>query len=62
MKISITIKIIAMLFIMITAVLLLLTVFNIIGGTELREAILKLAAVCGIIAAAAMAMTFINKK
>lgn len=53
-------RIVAILFVSVTALLLILTVANIIDSTETREAIIKLAAVSGIIAATAMAITFLG--
>jgi hypothetical protein len=44
--------IIIMILVMVTAILLLLTVFNITGGEETRKAIIKITEACGIIALA----------
>ncbi len=53
-------RVVAILFVSVTALLLILTVANVIDSTETREAIIKLAAISGIIAATAMAITFLG--
>ncbi|HET9412172.1 MAG TPA: hypothetical protein VFO38_04985 [Candidatus Saccharimonadales bacterium] len=60
MKNTVIFRLVAMLFVLITAVLLILMVLDIISGPSAREIIMKLAAVSGIIAAAALAMSFLG--
>lgn len=61
MKINLILRLVAMIFVIVTATLLLLTVVNAIDSEETKEAIIKLAAVCGIIAASSMALSFLGK-
>jgi hypothetical protein len=62
MKINLILRLAAVLFVSVTAVLLILTVANIIDSSETRDAIIKLAAISGIIAAAAMILSFLGDK
>jgi len=60
MKTIVIFRLVAMLFVLVTAVLLILMVLDIISGPETRETILKLASVSGIIAATAIAVSFLS--
>ena len=64
MKMSIIIRTVAILFVIVTAVLLMLMVLDFISSAEIRTAIYKLAAICGIVAVTAMSIVFLsnNKK
>ncbi len=57
--------VIIMIFTIVTAILLLLMVFDIAGGDETRKAVIKVIEACGIIAAASavlLALSSISKK
>lgn len=60
MKINLILRLVAIIFVSVTAILLILTVLNVVDSHETREGIIKLAAVSGIIAAAAMALSFLG--
>lgn len=60
MKINLIFRLVAMIFVVVTAFLLVLTVANIIDSNETREAVIKLATICGIIAATATTLTFLG--
>ena len=62
MKIDSILRIVAMIFIVIVSILLISYVFNLINSDDARKAIIKIAAVCGIIAASAMALSFVGYK
>lgn len=56
-----TLKIIASFFIITTAVLLILLVLDVVEGQEIKETLLDLAAISGIIAVTTFAISFLDK-
>ncbi len=61
MKIMNTLKVIATFFIIVTAVLLILLVLNLVEGEQIKEALVNMALVSGIIAVATFAISFTDK-
>lgn len=62
MKISIIIKSVAILFVIITSILLSLLVLDVASSQEVRDAIYKIAGICGIIAVASTLIMFLSDK
>ena len=60
MKTTIIFKLVAMVFISITSLLLILTIFNVTDASDTKDAIIKLAAASGIIAFAAIGLSLLR--